>query len=194
MARNDTKSLIIDGVLRFIVTGGVLSVGLLAPNALQVIDKPLEKLFNKLDERSRDRDTRRMLSYMKRQGLITYTSDDYVHGIQITRKGRRRAKKADFDNLQIAIPKKWNKKWHLVLFDIPERYHNDRSAMTRKFRKLGFIRLQQSAWIHPYPCRDEVDVIAQNYGLSRYVSYLETSHIDNERELIKLIPDALMRK
>lgn len=186
MARNESSSAIIDGILKFLITGGVLSIGLLAPNALEMVDKPIGKLFDKFDNHSRERETKRMLSYMRRQGLITFTADDYVHGIRITRKGKKRSDEADIDNIKIPRPIRWDRRWRIVLFDIPERFHYERSSMTRKLRELGFIRLQQSAWIHPYPCRDEVTIISHKYRLNSYVSYLEVTRIDNEQELIKI--------
>lgn len=185
MARNDRTSAVIDGILKLLAAGTFVSTVLLAPNAVQALDKPFAHLFKKLDKRAREREIRRILAYMKSRGLIKLTADNYEHGIVLTEKGKRRAEHADFVRLEIAKPKKWDKHWRLVLFDIPERSRKERVSFTRKLRQLGFQQLQQSAWVHPYPCREEIEIVTHYYGLSRYVSYLETNGIDNQQRLLE---------
>ncbi len=185
MAKNETTSAIIDGLLRFVAFGGVLSIGLMTPNALQALDKPLQTYFNRLDKRAREREFRRLRIYMKQKGLIAFTSEDYEHGITLTKTGKKRLQKAKFDNLLITQPKKWDKQWRLVFFDIPESKRHARRALTSKLRLLGFQQLQRSAWIHPFPCRPEIEVVARAFDVSKYLTYIETSYIDNQKLLRK---------
>ena len=55
MGRKTNRSAVIDGVLKLVVVGGVTTTVLLAPNAVQMFDKPLRKFFNKMDRRARER-------------------------------------------------------------------------------------------------------------------------------------------
>ncbi len=183
MTKNETTSAIIDSLLKFMAVGGLITTTVLAPNAIQALDKPLKAYFNKLDKRSRDREYQRCLRYMKRQGLITYTAYDYEHGIQLTETGEKRAKKADLEVLAIPKPPKWDGKWRIVMFDIPEKYKTPRDYLSRKLKQLGMIQLQKSVWVYPFTCREEVEVVALTYGVSHFVTYIETGHIDSQQKL-----------
>lgn len=191
MASNDKTSAVVDGILKLLVGSSALAVVLIAPNAIMALDKPLDKLFNKLDKRAQERELRRVTSYMKKQGLI---KGDYDHGLIITKVGKKRAKKADFDNLSIPTPECWDKQWRLVMFDIPEEYRRARSALTRKLRLLGFKLLQQSIWVHPFPCREVIETVTSKYDVEQYVTYIETSHIDHSEKLEKRFSSILKAK
>lgn len=194
MAKNDNTSAIIDTILKFLLGGGAIATILVLPNSAQIFAKPLEKYFDKLDKRSQQRELRRVLRYMKNQGLVKLSSEDYEHGLTITKTGLKRLKKSDFKNIQIPQPQIWDKQWRIVLFDIPERLRGERILLTNKLKQLGFKPLQQSAWIYPFPCRKEVEVVTSNYELSRYVSYIETRHIDNDKPLRQRFSSVLPRK
>lgn len=185
MGRNDNTSAIIDNLLRFLAAGGMLTTLLLAPNALQVFDKPLQRYLNKLDKRARQREYRRIIYNMKKNGLIKYETRDYEHGIQLTKSGRKRAETADFVRLAIPRPSKWDKHWRMVFFDIPEAQKSSRDRLSHKLRALGFVQLQRSVWVHPFPCRPEIESVATQLNVERYITYIETSYIDASNELKK---------
>ena len=160
---------------------GVIGSIIVAPNALQAFDKPLRHYLKKLDKRERERELRRITAYMRRQGLVT---GSYEHGLAITKSGHKRVSKMEFDNLKIPKPNKWDKKWRLVIFDIPESRRQGRVALTSKLRSMGVQPLQQSVWIYPHPCRDQIIKVCEEFDISRWVTYLETEHIDHEDSLI----------
>lgn len=183
MGRNTNTSAVVDYLLLSLVASGAISAALIAPGSVRFFDKHLGKYFATLDKRSREREYKRVLYNMKRNGLISYTTNDYEHGLKITKKGLKRAKKAKFDSLAIPRPEKWDKNWHIVFFDIPEAIKSKRDKFSRKLRLLGFVQLQRSVWVHPYTCRDEVGVVAAQYGIEKYVTYIETSYIDASEKL-----------
>jgi hypothetical protein len=181
MGRNDQTSAIIDQLLRLLATSTVLSAGLLAPNALRALEKPLNKYLNHLDGKARRRELHRVVSYMKSNGLLM---GSYEHGLKITAQGRKRIETADFKNLTIPRPAQWDHTWRIVFYDIPEKHKNGRDHLTAKLRQLGMYQLQRSVWIHPFDCRDTIETVTGTFGLERYVSYIETPHLDNEQVII----------
>lgn len=183
MARNETTSAIIDGMLKLIAVGGLVATIIVAPNAVQALDKPLSLYFRKLDKRAREREYRRYLQYMKRQGLIKYRSIDYEHGIELTVAGKKRAERANFEALNIPALKNWDKKWRIVFFDIPEKYKTSRDYLSRKLRAMGLVQLQRSVWVYPFPCLEEVEIVTRHYGVSNFISYIETEHINSQQKL-----------
>lgn len=180
MARNEQTSAIVDGILKVVVAVGSLSVVVVAPNLLRVLDKPVADYLRKLDKRERDRQISRLITYALREHLL---SEHYQHGIDVTKKGRKRLARTDFENLIIPKPQHWDSVWRLVLFDIPKSHDKNRRPFTAKIRQLGFQPLQQSVWIYPFSCRDEVALVAKTYSVAKFVTYIETNHIDHEDKL-----------
>lgn len=182
MSKNDTTSAVIDGVLRLTVTSGAIAAGLLVPNLLIGLEKPLEIFWKHLDKRERERELRRVVSYMKSNQLL---KGDYEHGLQITEKGRKRLEQADFAHLRVKSRDRWDRQWRLVIYDIPETHKQGRNALTSKLNELGFYQLQRSTWLHPFPCRQVIAAISAHYKIDSYISYIKTSHIDNQEVIVK---------
>lgn len=180
MEKRDRTAAIVDGTLRLGVTSSAIAAGLLIPNLLIGLEKPLDIFWRQLDKRERERELRRTISYMKTKNLL---QGDYEHGLQITAKGRERLQKIDFGKLSISTPKAWDQKWRLVFFDIPEDRRSGRTMLTSKLKSLGFYQLQKSAWIHPFPCRDVIERISSQYEVDSYISYVEVTYIDNQQKL-----------
>lgn len=183
MGRNIRTEAIVDGILKFLLAGGTISVSLIIPNSIIVLNKPLKQAFKQLDKRQQQREIKRVLNYMKSRKLIS--TADYEHGVTITPEGRKRAKKVNLSTLQIEQPIKWDRHWRIIFFDIPEAKRNARIAFSSRLRQLGFKPLQLSTWIHPFPCRKEIETLTIALGIERYVTYIETSYIDNPAPLKK---------
>jgi DNA-binding transcriptional regulator PaaX len=82
------------------------------------------------------------------------------------------------DEIIIEIPKKWDKRWRVVSFDVPISYSKQRMAFTQKLRGFNFVLLQKSVWIHPAPCFDQIEQLASHYNIMRYCTLLEVSRLD----------------
>jgi len=182
MARNKESSATVDAVLKALALGTITGVMLAAPNAVQSLEKPLEKFFYKLDEREKIRKLSKLRSYLKTQGLVR---GDYDHGVELTNKALKRIKKYDHNSLAVKVPPKWDGKWRIVMFDIPETKRDARVGFTRKMQEMGFQILQQSVWIHPFESKPEVYSASSFYGVDKWVTYIVTDHIDNEKTLVR---------
>lgn len=183
MNENTRTSALIDGVLRVLLAGGAVTAGVIAPNILQVLDKPVAKSLKKLDDRAQRREFVRVLAYMRRQKLIKTNSENYLYGIAITKKGSQRVKNAEIEDIKIIKSEKWDKKWRLVFYDIPESKKYERQMLSRKLREIGFQLMQRSIWVCPYECRKQIEDITGHYQIAKYVSYIETTYIDNQEAL-----------
>lgn len=117
---------------------------------------------------------RQRFHYLKRSQLISWReiSDGRVK-IELTKMGRRKALEYKLHEIKIVKPRHWDRKWRIVIFDIPESYRRGRDALRGKLKELGFLQLQKSVWIHPYPCEDEIDFIAQIFGVDQYLFLAE---------------------
>lgn len=188
MPKITDRSALIDGLLKLIAVGGVTAAAIIAPNSLQFLGKPLNKYLIRLDKKARERELKRTLSYLKYSKLIT---EDYEHGLALTAKAKHRLQQISISELTIPKPNKWDKCWRIIFFDIPESKKTRRDAFAAQVRQLGFKVLQRSVFIHPYPCQEQVATLTEYFRVSKYVSYIETAHIDNESILYKRFKDIL---
>jgi CRISPR-associated endonuclease Cas2 len=151
-------------VVRAFGFAGAVSAVLVAPNAATLVDLYMKKIDKK--------NARRTLSYLKYKKLIEVREKNGEYYYRLTSRGRDRYQKITFEELSIQTPKHWDKKWRLVMFDIPAAENSKRRALTQKLRDMGFYMLQHSAWLHPFDCQKEVGVLLQTLNLERHVSLL----------------------
>ncbi len=82
--------------------------------------------------------------------------------------------------------KKWDGKWRIVVFDIPETKRKMRNFFREKLHDLGFRKLQESVWICPYNIADTVEELIELCNAKVYVHYLLVEELDNRDVLMKL--------
>jgi DNA-binding transcriptional regulator PaaX len=102
---------------------------------------------------------------LKKEGCIEIKKINHQIYISLTEKGRKKAGWLQIDTLKIKEPEKWDKKWRIVIFDISQLKKFYREAFRGKLKELGFFPLQKSVWIHPFNCRDEIDLLRDFFGL-----------------------------
>lgn len=103
----------------------------------------------------------------------------------LSREGHKVALRYKMDEITIPLQKEWDRKWRVILFDIPEKKKPLRDTLRRQFKQLGLIEFQKSVFVHPYECRNEVDFIIEFYKARPFVRFIEATHIDNELHLKK---------
>lgn len=105
--------------------------------------------------------------------------------ITLTEKGKLKILTYHFEKMRIK-GEKWDGKWRMVIFDIPEKLKSGRNALRNKIKELGFYELQKSVWVYPYECKDEIDFIIEFFDLRKYVRFGILESIDNEFHLKKI--------
>ncbi len=103
--------------------------------------------------------------------------------LTLSEKGKTTTNKFYPDRLIITTPKSWDKKWRIVIYDIPHKKRTARDALRRKLQELGFKEWQKSVFIYPYPCQDEINFIIEFFDVRPYVRYAELINPTNEAEL-----------
>lgn len=81
--------------------------------------------------------------------------------------------------------KKWNGKWFLVFFDVPEAQRNKRDYLRSFLNKIGFYCYQKSVYVFPYECEKEIILIKKIVEGAKYMKYIIAEKIEDE-EKIKL--------
>jgi DNA-binding transcriptional regulator PaaX len=181
MANNKVTSKLVDEIILFAAVSSSLAAGVVAPNIFIALDKPLRRLYKHLDENERKRQLQNTLAYMRRQRLL---AENFEYGLQLTKKSRKRLLKIELEATHIPPQTIWDKQWRIVLYDIPEEHRTARIGLTAHLRQAGFYQFQQSAWITPFPCVEQVATLAAHYKVDRYISYFDALNLANEQLMI----------
>ena len=166
-------------VLTTVAAAGILSVALLAPNALQVLKAfNLDKKLFKNKRRSVYNSRNRLIE----NGLLVYTKDGYI---KLTKKGEELFNKIELRRFRMEKPKKWDGKWRIVIFDIKEKRRELRSVVRDILSNVGFVKLQNSVWVFPYDCEDLMNLAKAKSAIGRELLYVLADRIENEKVLLE---------
>ena len=89
--------------------------------------------------------------------------------------------------------KKWDGRWFLVFFDVPEIQRNKRNYLRRFLKQLGFYPYQKSVYLFPYECEEEVKLIKKIVEGGKYMKYVVAEKIEDEEEAKRFFKLSPMR-
>lgn len=173
-----------NAVLVTIGLAGMLSVAAVAPGAVQLLK------VTGVNARLRYQ-TKTVLGKLKHKGEIEFVERDGKKYVRLTERGER-VLELSGDRLMKTRPKKWDRRYRLVMFDIPERRKRTRDALRFKMNEVGFLRVQDSAWMYPYDCEEFIALLKAELHLGKDVLYAVIEEIDNDmwiRKHFGLPPD-----
>lgn len=128
----------------------------------------------------------RELYRLKQAGLIKDYFKEKEHFIQLTTKGKKKLKRIIVDEIDFKISNKWDKKWRVVAFDVPNTKSRERDILRHKLETIGFYQLQKSVYVFPYECFKEIKLIRDMYFLGPNVEYLVVDRLETEADLITI--------
>ncbi len=117
------------------------------------------------------------------QLLEARSNEDGTTTLVLSENGRKRALTYRTRTMQIGTPKSWDKKWRVIIFDIPEDERDARDSLRGHLADLRFYKLQQSVAVHPFDCKNEIDFLIELYDIRKYVRFILAEHIDNELDI-----------
>ena len=124
---------------------------------------------------------------MKEKGLVTFINREGDLKIILTNKGKQFAQNLFLqDYKQLKRPAKWDNKWRMVMFDIPEDKRKLRNMLRFHLKKVGFLQIQGSVWIYPYSCEEIITLIKTNFNFDNEVIYITTESFENDRKFKKV--------
>lgn len=156
---------------------GVLAVALVAPNAVQLF-KYLNPISRQNSIRFNQRITQALLR-LERRGLIRMTGEGGKRQIHLTTQGEKTIDALYAGAYVIPLPARWDGKWRLVMFDVPEKRKKVRDTLRLLLRGAGFVHFQDSAWIQPYPCDELITLLRSHLGSGKgEIRYLTVAFVD----------------
>jgi len=169
-------------ILKGLAIGLFIPASFLFPN----LPKSLEFLLKELSKKHRTRPDafRKSIFYLKKRKLIE--SKNLKNGetvLVLSEEGKIRLMQFDLEKIQIKKPKSWDKKWRIVIFDIPKSKNKARDALRNKLKDLGLYQLQKSCYVYPYECKEEIDFVSEVFDVSPYIAYIVAEVIEGEKIL-----------
>ena len=166
-------------ILMTVATAGILTIALLAPNALQVL-KPFLK--NK-----KRRNFNYYLNYktqkLAKEGLLKISSEDGKQSVSLTEKGERELLYYKITEKKKNV--KWDGKWRVVIFDVWENIRSKRNLLRMEIKDFGFIQLQRSVWIYPYKCAEFIELLKTDLSFGKNIRYMVVEKLDHDEGLRK---------
>ncbi len=104
----------------------------------------------------------------------------------LTHEGTRMALRYNLVTLKLSREKVWDKRWRVVMYDVPEGMRTLRECLLHTLKHLGFHELQQSVLVYPHECRKELEFFIEAYEAREYIRYFEADYIDDATQLKKL--------
>ncbi len=126
---------------------------------------------------------RKTLHYLKEKEFIAFPAYAKAGRITLTTLGIRRLNQLKFERLRIDKIR-WDGKWRLLMFDIPEKLRGLRHTFRRKLKQLGFYHFQRSVFILPYECKKEIDLLTDYLQITPFVHLLTADRFLGDKQLI----------
>jgi len=149
----------------------------ISPRGWQEVGNPLLIEFRKnYEKRGSRKNFAKMLSYLKRHGYLKEKFLKNRKAFLITPRGRQKILKIKFKTLD--KKRRTDKKWQMVIYDIPESKRDIRDEFRNELKILGYKELQKSIWVCPYDILKETEELIKNYLLESCVKLFLIEEID----------------
>ena len=129
------------------------------------------------------------LQRIKSAGLITKDTSGIF---RLTKKGDKEAffafinAEASKYDLEKKERYKWDGKWRIIFFDVPEKKRAHRDYLRSIIKAVGFKELQKSTWIYPYKIPNFLIEILKEENILPYTRFITTVDVDYDEDLKKL--------
>ena len=154
-------------LLMSLAVGSVAFIGALAPALFSMAEG------NGLSKRYSKKQLSNAFANLKNRKLVEIIQEkNGKTKVILTNTGEKRVKEFCFEELRIQKARKWDKKWRVLVYDIPTKpkvYNNAREALRAKIKEIGFVQLQKSVWVCPYECEDEILFLSESYRVTKFI-------------------------
>ncbi|MFZ2303795.1 MAG: hypothetical protein WAV98_03350 [Minisyncoccia bacterium] len=164
-------------ILKGLAMGGFIVMCLAMPNLAQVVD-----LFKPKNSRDRYR-VGQAVKRLQKNNMIRIVNHNGHEVVELTSQGKKKVLDYDLENMQLETKKKWDGKWRIVMFDIPQTKKKARDAVSYKIKEIGMYPIQKSVFVFPHPCKDEIDFVGGIFGVRENIIYIEATHIDGAEKV-----------
>ncbi len=164
------------------ILGGTITVAAAFPGIFKLIRN--NAAAGKKAKRERYQKLWRSFYNLKKKNMFEKVGEGKDGVIyRFSEKGRAMVREFAVETLELENPKRWDGKWRMVMFDIPEKFKSKRLIFQRKLNELDFYPLQKSVWLHPFSCEKEINFLRDFLEIKPYVEIFELNEMPNGKAL-----------
>lgn len=178
VAADIRRTKINSAIIRTLALGGMLAMLAVAPNVLGAMGK-----LGMLNFSRKRQGVQRSLSRLIKKGYVRIEKDGDKKFVRLTAKGEKFAALMGAGGLAPKKPKRWDGKWRMLIFDVPEKRKQVRRRIRTILHSIGFRRLQDSVWIYPYDCEDLVTILKADLKIGKDVLYVIADAIEHDKAM-----------
>ena len=167
-----------NAILTTLIIAGAMAIGAVPPNVFSLLGKVKYRRQRKYQIQS-------SLSRLIEKGYVSVDRKGGDAQVRLTEKGELFAALLNDGSFPAKKQKRWDKKWRLLIFDIPERRRGAREKVRTMLRSLGFLRLQDSVWAYPYDCEDLITLLKVDMRIGKDLLYIIADKIEMDGALRK---------
>ncbi len=166
-----------------LAAGELLLVPLTVPHPKTAATRDLIARYQRgkrLERRLLFQDLRRL----QERRLIEYKElPDNTVSITLAKGGKKYALRYRLDAMNLKQDR-WDGKWRIILFDIPDYNKKAREALRAKLKEFRCYPLQKSVYITPWQCSDEIDFLCSVFEIPRSnILLFEVSKFEGSEKL-----------
>ncbi|MCL5435470.1 MAG: hypothetical protein M1275_00050 [Patescibacteria group bacterium] len=163
------------------------ALGLTATVTSVIIFPGLAYVWDAIDKAVTERSQAKAAFYrLKQREIISVGRAGKKIKISLTPKGRRRLLSYKLMFSKSPRPGHWDGRWWVVMFDVPEARRNIRDLVRRRLASAGFVSIQKSVFVYPFPCRELITGLRDYYQLHGGELYIfQAKVLEGERNLKK---------
>lgn len=165
-----------DVILTTVGIVGALPIAVVAPNVIGAMVKMGLIPHPRQMEYIKNARTR-----LVKRGLLKYENGK----VRLTAAGERALREQQLQESLRVGRRKWDGKWRVLSFDIPERRRALRDRVRSELAAIGFVKLQDSVWVYPYDCEDLMTLLKAELRIGRDMQYLIVDSIEYDTPLRK---------
>lgn len=139
--------------------------------------------------RHENEDIRKQISYLKRMGYIETFVEGKEKFYELTDKGQKKVADHSLMHPNMERSSKWDGKWRVIIFDIPNKLKVSRDSFRLKLLELGCIKVQESVYVFPFECTELVVKISELMLIEKYVLIMISEIIQGEESIIEKLLD-----
>lgn len=181
LEKEDIQDAKIKHILTLIAKTGAVAMIIVAPKTVLVTKELFE---DKKDfgtwKRFNERLLRQNLKRLDKQRIIDISIKDGKKIIKISEKGKMKILAYAIGELTLKKSSSWDGKWRLVGYDIPVKKGRKDKIIKSTLKRLGFLKIQNSVYISPYPCFDEIEFLREYYFLGTNIKYFLVTKIEDQ--------------
>lgn len=123
------------------------------------------------------------LERLRRRHLVGIRHKNGREEWHLTEEGEKLARRL---KLKLAFARrqgKWDGKWRMVIFDVPEKVRDRRNFLRQELTGLGLHQLQRSVWVTPYEIPKIFFEMMGELDLGKHLRLVVAETIDGDRDL-----------